>query len=295
MNFNHLEYAIAVSKYGSISKTAEKLYMSQPYLSGMLKSLEEELGYRIFDRKKSGVELTPQGEQFIKSAQLILLELKRIREINDVKEKALNISCYYTSYVMKRFLKFKNTSKLKLPDKIKEMGNREVMESVMSGESTLGIVFYASDKQDKYKQMAVEMGLKMRELFKPMPMYAILSGKHPLAGKESICTSDLVRFPYVSYDDASSQLFLKFLGIEHHKDLLEVSDRGSFYDALISGGYLSVMAYREIPANKDLVLIPITDRELLLSSSYVAGCNYKLTKREQEFLKFIRQEPCPVD
>lgn len=291
MNFNHLEYALAVAKFGSISKASQKLYMSQPYLSSMIKGLEEELGYKIFDRTKSGIALTSQGEEFVKSAKMILLELKKIRELDtDDSTKQLSISCYYATYIMDMFLKFRNASPLKLSDKIKEMGNREVMESVLAGESTMGIVFYAHEKQEKYQKLADEMGLNMHELFRPMIMYALMSKYHPLAGNSGVNVAELNQYPYVSYDDNSSKMYLRMLGIENNPQLLEVSDRGSFYDALMSGEYLSAMAFQHPPKRDGLTLVPFKDKTLLMNSGYVTARNYKLTKREREFLSFIKRE-----
>lgn len=42
MNFSHLEYAMTVAECRSINKAAQRLLVSQPYLSGVLKNLEEE-------------------------------------------------------------------------------------------------------------------------------------------------------------------------------------------------------------------------------------------------------------
>ena len=119
MNFNHLEYAIAVSKHGSISRAAQYLFLSQPYLSSMIKSLEEELGYKIFERTSSGITLTPEGEMFIRSARRILRELETIRRLPlSGEEQGLNFDSYYESYIMDMFLKFRTNSPSKLPDKI---------------------------------------------------------------------------------------------------------------------------------------------------------------------------------
>lgn len=57
MNLKHLEYAVAVTQYGSIRKAAQVLLVSQPYLSGIIRSLEQELGYDIFIRSGSGISL----------------------------------------------------------------------------------------------------------------------------------------------------------------------------------------------------------------------------------------------
>ena len=44
------EYFLAIVKERSISKAAERLYLSQPYLSQYLAKLENALGVRLFDR-----------------------------------------------------------------------------------------------------------------------------------------------------------------------------------------------------------------------------------------------------
>lgn len=295
MNFNHLEYAVKTAEYGSISKASGKLYLSQPYLSGVIKGLEEELGYKIFHRSKSGIEVTELGEEFIKSAKIILLELKKIKELNYADEKPLSISCYYATYIMEMFLKFKNSTKLKLPDKIREMGNREVLESILAGESTMGIVFFAQEKKGKYYKLAENMGLQMEGLFQPMPMFAMMSENHKLAKTEEIEIKELGGYPYVSYDDTSSKMFLKLLGIEENEQLLEVSDRGSFYDAVMSGEYLTIMAYKNIPKKSGVKLIPIRDKKLYLTSCYVISKNYQLTKREKEFLEFMTADRRETD
>ncbi len=50
INFNHLYYFLTISKEGSIVKASKKLHMTQPALSHQLKSLEIDLGKKLFDR-----------------------------------------------------------------------------------------------------------------------------------------------------------------------------------------------------------------------------------------------------
>lgn len=47
MNLNHLEYLITVAENGSINRAAQALYVSQPYLSGVIKSVEESWAFRF--------------------------------------------------------------------------------------------------------------------------------------------------------------------------------------------------------------------------------------------------------
>lgn len=54
---------------GSINRAAQALYVSQPYLSGVIKSVEEELGFPVFRRTSTGVEPTELGVQALEGAK----------------------------------------------------------------------------------------------------------------------------------------------------------------------------------------------------------------------------------
>ena len=58
------EYFLAIVKERSISKAADRLYLSQPYLSQYLAKLESNLGVTLLDRSHTPLRLTPAGELF---------------------------------------------------------------------------------------------------------------------------------------------------------------------------------------------------------------------------------------
>ena len=65
MRLNQLSYLVAIERYGTISRAAEALYVSQPSISVAVRELEEELGYTLFDRScKNTVTLTAAGLVF---------------------------------------------------------------------------------------------------------------------------------------------------------------------------------------------------------------------------------------
>ena len=51
MNTEQIVLALAIAQERSITKAAESLFISQPAASSMLKKLEAEIGYHIFQRK----------------------------------------------------------------------------------------------------------------------------------------------------------------------------------------------------------------------------------------------------
>nr|WP_288899412.1 LysR family transcriptional regulator [uncultured Blautia sp.] len=64
MNWNQLEYVLQIMKEKSITRAAQKLYISQPSLSLSLKSLEQELGTELFQRKNGELISTYGGKLF---------------------------------------------------------------------------------------------------------------------------------------------------------------------------------------------------------------------------------------
>lgn len=67
-----MKYVYMVYKEKSFTRAAEKLYISQPSLSAMVKKAEQELGTAIFDRGTSPLELTPAGQAYIEYLESVL-------------------------------------------------------------------------------------------------------------------------------------------------------------------------------------------------------------------------------
>ena len=60
-----MRYIKTVYEQRSFTKAAEKLYISQPSLSAMVKKAESELGAAIFDRSANQLELTEAGQAYM--------------------------------------------------------------------------------------------------------------------------------------------------------------------------------------------------------------------------------------
>ena len=75
MELRQLTYFIAISDAQSFTRAAEKLFISQPALTGQINSLESELGMKLLERTNKSVRLTPAGEVFYKHATQVLSEV----------------------------------------------------------------------------------------------------------------------------------------------------------------------------------------------------------------------------
>ena len=81
MTLTQLEYILAVNKFRHFGKAAKSCFVTQPTLSMQLQKLEDELGIVIFDRSKSPILPTPEGELIIDQARVIIREEKRLLDL----------------------------------------------------------------------------------------------------------------------------------------------------------------------------------------------------------------------
>ena len=70
--FSRKDLIYTVYQEGSVSKAAQKLFISQPSLSVMIQKIEEEVGVPLFDRTSKPIRLTEAGQEYIKAAEEIL-------------------------------------------------------------------------------------------------------------------------------------------------------------------------------------------------------------------------------
>jgi len=85
MELKHLTSFIAVAEQLSFVRAADRLYLSQPALTGQIQRLEEELGVQLLARNRRSVKLTDAGKVFLVEARATLA---RARQAADRAQKA---------------------------------------------------------------------------------------------------------------------------------------------------------------------------------------------------------------
>jgi LysR family hydrogen peroxide-inducible transcriptional activator len=81
MTLTQLEYILAVNRYRHFGKAAKACFVTQPTLSMQLQKLEDELEITIFDRSRSPILPTSEGELIIEQAKVVVREQKRILDV----------------------------------------------------------------------------------------------------------------------------------------------------------------------------------------------------------------------
>lgn len=101
-----MHYIYTVYEYGSFSKAASALFMTQPALSIAVQRVESRMGMPLFDRTCKPLKLTEAGELYIqKYRQILDLENELEQQMSDLsslRKGTLRIggSHYFNSYIL---------------------------------------------------------------------------------------------------------------------------------------------------------------------------------------------------
>lgn len=107
-----LLYITTIVQEKSISKAAQKLYISQPSLSHCVAVLEDKLGTKLFYRSTKGLSLTYAGEQYYHMAVEILARYNEfeneLTEVNELKRGRITfgITNFLASHYLPSVLPF---------------------------------------------------------------------------------------------------------------------------------------------------------------------------------------------
>ena len=204
MNILHMKYAVEVARLGSLNKAAESLLIAQPNISRSIKELEADLGITIFNRSAKGMELTPEGEEFINYAQNILKQIDEVDKIYknaSPRKQKFSISVPRACYISEAFAKFSKCL-TNAPAEVfyEETNSQRTVNNVLTKDYKLGIIRYAENYDKFFKSMLDEKGLGY-EMIAEFSYVLIMSKDNPLAEKEIITFDDLAPYVEIAHAD----------------------------------------------------------------------------------------------
>ena len=141
-----IQYILQLSETKNFSKAAEECFVTQPTLSMQIKKAEEILGFLIFDRDKSPLELTPLGKKLLPIIQEInyhnnaVLQLSKKANGTYIEELTIGIiptiSAYLIPLVYQKWKKQLTHTRLI----IKENKTEDILELLENKKIDFGIV-----------------------------------------------------------------------------------------------------------------------------------------------------------
>src|SRR6476646_4688571 len=162
MELRHLRYFVAVGEEQHYGRASRRLRVAQPALSRQIQDLEEELGFKLFDRLPRGVKLSPAGKLFLEDARRILQEVSdaavRAGRVARGRSGTLRVGFTENSswhgIVPDSFRRFREQQ----PDaelQLHPAPSLDQMEAIRSGRLDAGFVNFMPDADPELDQLAV--------------------------------------------------------------------------------------------------------------------------------------------
>lgn len=195
MEFDQLRYFLKVAEYGSFTRAAGVLRVSQPALSRSIQKLEEELGQPMFERQTRRLVLTEAGDLLQARAKqiLTLMEDTRAEITDDGQTGRIRVAAIPTiaPYFLPQILQHFGRSFPKATVIVQEDTTDNLMRALTDGAIDVAIV--ALPVEAKY--------LEIEELFEE-ELLLLIPSDHALTEKKQIRLNDLEDLPFVLLGEA---------------------------------------------------------------------------------------------
>lgn len=166
VDIRQLQYFVASAQLGSFSEAAQALYTSQPHVSMVVRSLEQELGMTLLERRARGVSLTENGERIYAYAANILKNAELISLAGMHKNRPLfSAASNPSSRMAALFSEFVTAHEADHGQfRYREGGVEQVMDWVSGHEAQLGFVFVPLNKQAAFRYLLERKNLEFTML-----------------------------------------------------------------------------------------------------------------------------------
>jgi len=292
MEFKQLESFLAVVKFRSFTKAAEKLYSSQPTISTHIRNLEEELQTQLIIRTTKNIEITPRGKELYECASKMLQlrdNLLKSWMTDDRKQIHLGASTIPYGYILPEILP--EFGKI-CPDvyfEVDQSDSQGIVDALLRGEFDVGLIGMPCDEDSLvclpfYRdRMVVITPVTERFLKQDGRLDADIISESPFILREE-----------GSGSRKSAANLLEQMGIEEEKlhVVARINDQESIKN-LVAGGLgisiISERAVRNFVKEKRLLAFDIPTKAAERNLYLVFHKNYRLTPYMEEFIRFVRK------
>jgi DNA-binding transcriptional LysR family regulator len=194
VRIEQLEYVTVVARLGSFRRAADELHISQPALSGSVRSLERELGVDLLDRGRHGARMSDSGRELFPHILDLLDSFDRLRNAADEQHRSVRqvrlgtVNAATVPLLAPAIRQFRLTHQQTQVEVITAQ-QAEIRRGILEGSLDLGLVNYL-DGDD------LPPDLENTPLLRGRPV-VVLRADSPLAARKAVRTSDLLAEPLI--------------------------------------------------------------------------------------------------
>jgi len=197
LNATNVRVFEAVARLHSVTRAAEELETSQPYVSKQIAVMEEQLALQLFVRVGRRLYLTEAGEMLHQHTKMVVESLKDAEEMLSraatCSQKRLRIATSTTGmYMLPEWLAvFKNVADLETT--VLVTSGEEVERQVISGEADLGFIASRPRSRSLVVHVVAEDSLALA-----------VQKDHPLATRSSVSLDELSKERFIVREPESA-------------------------------------------------------------------------------------------
>lgn len=232
---SQLEIFQAVVDCGSLSKAAEYLNTSQPYLSRVLKDMEAKMGKTLLVRGKQGVYPTRDGKFIYGYAKTIMQNLRKIEELKNMDldqiEARLSVSLYSFFLDKDIFLKLVTNNLSDFIDlSVREGDLAQLFDDVLGEKSEAGIAVINDIEFPAVQSAAIAKNIHY-EILDVSPLYVHIGQYQQSYDQEQISMEDLLystylHIPFDEYSKARLEIEIDGYKMKEFKQMMAVNHYG---------------------------------------------------------------------
>lgn len=301
MTLQQINYLITIAESRSMNKAAEKLFIAQPTLTGVVRDVENELGIQIFHRTHKGVTATVEGEQFLSKIKRIYQQYEEVMEEYGEEMKfrrRFAVSMQHYSFAVKAFIEMaKHYDSNKFDLALRETATVNVIKDVSSLKSEIGIIYTCEANQRVINRLLRENELEFHSLI-VCPASVYLARSHPLANEKELTFEQLDPYPCLSFEqeNESEIYFAEEILIEHaYQKTVKATDRATMMNLMVGlNGYtLCSSIYSEKLSGDQFIVIPFKNADSAHSTmniGYITKKNNALSSMGKQFIDEVKRE-----
>ncbi len=292
MTIQQCKYILKVAECGSLNEAAKQLFVAQSSLSVCVKSLEQELSIKIFERAGNGVYLTDEGAEFIKYAGQITEQsdfiIKRYTE--NTLCKRLYVSTQHYDFVADIFGNLLNeTNEDRYRFSLCEMKTYDVIHETETAYCDIGIIAIKHNDRSIMERYINNKGLTFTPLLDAKP-HVYLRKEHPIAHQSVITMENLKRYPYMSYEQGehNHSFFTEEITNTYSDKQVEISDRASLMNVLLATDCYTIGTgiMPSLLNEGRIVSIPF-DSEDFYTIGYIVRADRNLSDLTKRFIEML--------
>lgn len=288
MEIKNLRYFLAVAREENMSHAAQMLHVTQPTLSKVLRTLEEELGKKLFIRHSFSIKLTDEGMLLRDRAEDLIAMADKIEQefisLDDITGGSIyfGLAESYQIGLLAREIKKLKERYPSFTYHITSGDTEQVTEKLDKGILDFAVIC-ETPKREKYDYL----------LFPEADRWgAVMLRTNPLAKKKSIRAADLIGQPLFCSEQSWNNEILMWAGDEFPKLHLEGSFRLSYNASMFAKEGLGILLtfdhLIDCSEESDLVFRPLSPR--METKLYLIWNKYQtFTPIAERFLAQVRE------